>query len=784
MDSEMAMCRAGLVPSRTGYGPFPPHARYSGPDIEHMTRREDATFLPGYHLAWILGGLWYDESEHKLYAPMHVEAEGFNRDGPAAPWPSRKIILATSMDKGKTWHDEGDIITPETYFNLNDVYKFSGSDYSNGLCDFGFYADIRGGYFYLYPQEMWLTKGTWNIRPVTRVARCAIGDKMAPGKWKFLYNGRWDQSALGGKSSVVAPVLWPIIYSTYLQKYLCFFPSCGGPVQTMSFDGVYMGYCTDLSKQDWQWARFPEANLLFMNALNADGTDISSCGKGLRFYNYWDTKPGITENDKFQRIDVTFREGKTIQPGVQPRYTFEGHPESSDWIEGRQTKFVGSLSQDSAYAGAWTDRSEPSSYEGHLRECATSGSVSLSFAGSQVYWRALCSPDSGKADVFVDGVLRKTVDCYSPASTDYEQIVYILTGLSPDAPHTIKVVVRGDKNPSSKGGSIRHIGFEFAAECYKASAGFSSLMGKNNWNYRQQKGTVSTNLHFKERIGVFMNYWMGEGRSRIGADYQTVEASTVTRECVDPYWGRVRIEGKAAVDRAFHTGARAAVMKNQADLWPACEIQPGQSASHDITVDVDQGDAISFVVSNENVPGAGGPGATKVTWDPVITFVRSGAPAVWKPNPPSDQNLALGKYARSKRLWHAYSPSSAVDGSIDTAFVLSDYDDIASGDDWLMVDLNATYLIDRYVVLSVPPSALWHPKNLILQASEDGTSWKEVDRVTKNEHDRVERAVPAFKARYVRLYLPDGKPVSINEFELYYTNGRPAPNTSSELDLR
>ncbi len=126
--------------------------------------------------------------------------------------------------QGRTWHDEGDIITQETYFYVPGL-QFSGADCSNGLCDFGFYADVRGGYFYIYPLEAWLTKGTWTCRWSSRVARCAIRDKMAPGKWSFFYNGGWDQPALGGKSSVVAPCMYSITYSTYLQKYVCLFPS-------------------------------------------------------------------------------------------------------------------------------------------------------------------------------------------------------------------------------------------------------------------------------------------------------------------------------------------------------------------------------------------------------------------------------------------------------------------------------------------------------------------------------------------------------------------------------
>ncbi len=53
---------------------------------------------------------------------------------------------------------------------------------------------------------------------------------------------------------------------------------------------------------------------------------------------------------------------------------------------------------------------------------------------------------------------------------------------------------------------------------------------------------------------------------------------------------------------------------------------------------------------------------------------------------------------------------------------------------------------------------------------------------------RVQRDVPAFRARYVRLYLPDGKPFAINEFGLYYAQGkkfamaRPSKPDKSTID--
>jgi hypothetical protein len=109
---------------------------------------------------------------------------------------------------------------------------------------------------------------------------------------------------------------------------------------------------------------------------------------------------------------------------------------------------------------------------------------------------------------------------------------------------------------------------------------------------------------------------------------------------------------------------------------------------------------------------------------------------------------------------------------------------MSTGEEWLVVDLDQTYLIDRYVVLSTPPHATWRPETFVLQKSDDGFSWTDVDQVAKNVHDRIERGVQPFKARYIRLYLPRGKPFCVNELAVYYTGGTPLSDNLKNLNLR
>jgi hypothetical protein len=743
-------------------------ARYKGPDIDHMVRVEDAIYPDGMTSCWFLGGMWYDRAEKKLYAPMHVEHDGVRRTYPF----SRKIALAISLDKGRTWQYQGDILTPETYYYPHDFFKFSGFNYGNGLADFGFYVDQRGGYFYLFPDEGWAPRSTRGTRWNTRAARCAISEKMAPGKWVNFYEGKWDQPGLGGKSSVVAPGhFWGVTYSTVLDRYICMFPANQDPPDEPNTDGVYIGACKDLTKQDWVWGHCPEAMFGFTNLIKDDGTDVAdTCGDTFRHYAYFNA-------GDFQRLDIKLFPGETMAAHLQPRYLFAPHPESSDSVLGRSTKIVGSRNAEMKYMGTWKEEILALSYEGTtMQSSVASSSVEFSFAGPDIYWRALHSPHSGIADIYIDGVLRKRVDCYSPRSTSYEQFLYICKALASGAPHTIKVVVTGKKNTKSSSAAIHHIAFESSAESYRASGGFSAIMGKNNWVYQQLKQSASHDLLFTEDEAHPRLYWVGSGDCQVGLDYQIPGEGAAVRKWVAPHGGSVRIEGAPICGG----DVSASVWLNADSLWSSDSAPDGKTASHDLNCTVMQGDAISFIVTKKTLSQPSSE-SSKATWDPVVTFASS-VPTVWIPNQPSARNLALSKAVRSKVLVSRYRPFDAVDGDLNTAFTLHGDDKLSKGDDCLQVDLENSYLIDNFLVSSQTADPAYRPHTFSLQKSDDGLSWTDVDSVSGYfgmiahyygiPMMTVTRAVPAFRSRYVRLYLPEGKPFTISEFALFYTEGK------------
>jgi len=88
--------------------------------------------------------------------------------------------------------------------------------------------------------------------------------------------------------------------------------------------------------------------------------------------------------------------------------------------------------------------------------------VSFRFTGNQVRVIGSARPDGGWADVYVDGVKQLVgIDCWCPQERD-RQVLYYKNGLANDE-HTLKVVVRGEKNPLSKGTNVYIGGAQWSA---------------------------------------------------------------------------------------------------------------------------------------------------------------------------------------------------------------------------------------------------------------------------------------------------------------------------------
>jgi hypothetical protein len=455
------------VPNNNIGGPKCAIHRFKGPDMDHLVRQPDGYGeFPG--ASCFLGcGLWWDEQTRTVYGLMHSEYGG-NNNGQQA-WVSKKTRLVTSKDKGLTWTLVGDVLTRA----LPNVADYSGSFFEMGPADFDFYADTRGGYFYVTCWNGFVPKiGRLNsFATHCEVARCAIADKMAPGKWFKYRNGQWTEPGLGGKASRVAgmqAIYGNTIYSTYLNKYVRVGIHAGVadprfPCFGFADSSVCVSTCTDLAKQDWsplaKLTDEPKNPVAGFTLTDGKGIDPVTCGQTLRAYNYWQNV-----GDRDRVLTISLKAGSTpcrVFPAYCS-YAYEPHPESGDPIESRKTRIVGCADPAVHYDGdGWTTEKSEHYYQGQARTAAKAGqTIQFPFQGSAVYWRAVYGPDAGKVDVYVDGTLEKTVDCFFDECALPYQFAFIKTGLDPKQPHTIKIVVRGDKNAASSGTKIRHIAFE------------------------------------------------------------------------------------------------------------------------------------------------------------------------------------------------------------------------------------------------------------------------------------------------------------------------------------
>jgi hypothetical protein len=286
---------------KNGYGG--PVVRMKGTNIENAVRQPDGVARFPLRAPCILGGVWNDTARKRLYAPMHCEQGGY------AGMVLREIHLASSTDKGLTWKYEGRLLTrDDPAGTVRKGPDFSGLSWDGGDGDHILYVDAKGGYLYLFTNHYtWPKTGSPAAAMLRhRVARCAIADRMAPGKWQRFYNGRWSEPGVGGKASFVNG--YCVIYDTFLKKYLSFNYISG------------LSVCDDLAKQDWgpsyylgpSWC---SGGLVGTWASDEAKTDVFSGGKTLFVYAFW-------QKARARRFRIDLGRGKRPPQGLS-------HPQST-----------------------------------------------------------------------------------------------------------------------------------------------------------------------------------------------------------------------------------------------------------------------------------------------------------------------------------------------------------------------------------------------------------------------------------------------------------------------
>jgi hypothetical protein len=99
------------------------------------------------------------------------------------------------------------------------------------------------------------------------------------------------------------------------------------------------------------------------------------------------------------------------------------------------------------YTGDWFSNANANHRGGNAYLSLINSSATFTFSGTAARWIGLRDPWSGIANVYVDGVLKATVDTYS-GMTQYQDVLYAITGLNPGN-HTLRIEATGRRNPSA-----------------------------------------------------------------------------------------------------------------------------------------------------------------------------------------------------------------------------------------------------------------------------------------------------------------------------------------------
>jgi hypothetical protein len=99
--------------------------------------------------------------------------------------------------------------------------------------------------------------------------------------------------------------------------------------------------------------------------------------------------------------------------------------------------------------GTWSNNTTAPSSNGAKLSMDPGARATVTFTGTAVNWIAYRDQWSGMARVYVDGVLKSTVDTYAP-NDRAQQVMYSITGLSRGT-HTLAIEVVGQHSKKSGG---------------------------------------------------------------------------------------------------------------------------------------------------------------------------------------------------------------------------------------------------------------------------------------------------------------------------------------------
>jgi len=301
-----------------------------------------------------------------------------------------------------------------------------------------------------------------------------------------IYHGN-GQYSLGKRTS--PPVVGPI---TIYPKGLLPATTYNVSFQESKVMASRLG--SDLMEHGITFSHMPDGELIYLNlpmhpGSTADSVPPTSPGQVTKTFG---TNMGVigvelhwipaTDNNWISYY-VIFRNGEPIDKVAKGTYYFDhsagadldaryeveavdGSGNTSAKVmaqgdDGQNVEVIDDANQEVHYSGSgWKhERNVWGVYQQTQSASSHSGdSAEFNFSGNRITWFGGLGAALGRADVYIDGILDRTVDCYD--ADEIPNMPVYSRAFSASGHHKLRIVVRGDRNPNSKGNAVFIDGFQ------------------------------------------------------------------------------------------------------------------------------------------------------------------------------------------------------------------------------------------------------------------------------------------------------------------------------------
>ncbi len=164
------------------------------------------------------------------------------------------------------------------------------------------------------------------------------------------------------------------------------------------------------------------------------------------------------------------------------------------------------------YSGTWADHTNSSFYKSTGRNSNETGAYAeYAFTGTGIRLITKKAPSTGIFDIYIDGNKVSTFDSYA-GSPAYNVVAYETTSLS-DGPHTIKMVVTGNKNPNATNNNCNLDLFEYSTNPVAAQPAEtfiddtdSSVTYSSGWSHISRTGSYGGTISHSNTTGADAEY--------------------------------------------------------------------------------------------------------------------------------------------------------------------------------------------------------------------------------------------------------------------------------------